>query len=66
MNDLIIELEIIRNQLFDFPSNSNGKTHTNLVLELTAAIEKLNSFTKEEENIPEVLAPEDLPDDEDL
>ncbi len=66
MDDLIAELEGIRNQLFDFPSSSNGKTHEELVLELTATIGKLKTFNKEEENIPKILAPEDLPDDEDL
>jgi hypothetical protein len=65
MNDLVIELETIRDQLFDFPSNAKGKTHQELVLELTATIEKIITFNKEE-NIPEILAPEDLPDDEDL
>jgi hypothetical protein len=66
ITDLIAELERIRNQLFDFPKNSNNKTHQTLILELTATIEKFKIFSQDEEVRPEVLAPEDLPDDEDM
>lgn len=66
IEDLIAELQGIRDQLFDFPNNADGKPHDTLVLELTATIEKFKLFSKDEEVRPDVLAPEDLPDDEDL
>jgi hypothetical protein len=66
INDLVAELEEVRNQLIDFPANANNKTHEALVTELTATIEKFKIFSKDEEVRPEVLSPEDLPDDEDL
>lgn len=66
IEDLVAELEGIRNQLFDFPANAKGKTHEALIVELTGTIEKFKLFSKDEEVRPEVLAPEDLPDDEDL
>lgn len=66
INDLIVEFEEIRNQLIDFPVNAHHKTHEELIIDLTATIEKLKIFSKDEEVRPEVLSPEDLPDDEDL
>ncbi len=66
INDLVAELEGIRSQLFDFPKNSNNKSHEALILELTATIEKIKLFSQDEEIRPEILAPEDLPDDEDM
>ncbi len=66
ITDLVAELEGIRNQLFDFPKNSTHKSHQALILELTATIEKFKIFSQDNEVRPEVLAPEDLPDDEDL
>ncbi len=66
ITDLVAELERIRNLLFDFPENSNNKSHQELIIELTATIEKFKIFSQDEEVLPEVLAPEDLPDDEDM
>jgi hypothetical protein len=66
IEDLVAELEGIRNQLFDFPANAKNKTHEQLIIELTATIEKFKIFSRDEEVLPDILAPEDLPDDEDL
>ena len=66
MEDLIIELETIRNYLFGFSVSTSGKSNKDLAIELTAVIEKFKVYNKEEKIIPEILAPEDLPDDEDL
>ncbi len=66
IEDLVVDLEAIRDKLFDFPAHSNNKTQEVLMLELTAVIEKLKLFKNEEKIIPQILSEEDLPDDEDL
>lgn len=66
IHDLVAELEEIRNQLYDFPKNAKSKSHQELIREFSVTIDKFKIFSKDEEIRPSVLAPEDLPDDEDL